>query len=407
MIPGESDTLSTASIGRGARAGLLACGMFTTIGLFGPGLILPQIARAFAAVPHSAILTQLVGAISSFTFAVSAWRAGMLVARLGCRKVIAPSLIAFAAVGVAPAALDDLWLIVTTRAGLGVALAGIFTGALAGIGGLPDLQRSRMFGFLSVVGGAVAILVFPAVSALGLYGWRPAFAINIVALLVLPLAFRIPGSLGRTAHAAERSSDGSERLITPAMIGLLLIAGLVGMSMFIAPMYAPLYLAAQGVTNPALLAVPVTMSSVAAVIASAAYGPLQRRLGLQGVFATALLGVGAALSAAAYADGLILFTLTMIVHATMLSVMAPNVSASALACSSASKGAQAMGLATGVMFGAQLLFPLIAASLQAYAGLRAVFIGFAAACALAGLLVLARSGAVTRRMPGGASLAQP
>jgi hypothetical protein len=39
----------------GAQAALLACGLFSTIGLFSPGLVLPQIERAFAAVPHAAL----------------------------------------------------------------------------------------------------------------------------------------------------------------------------------------------------------------------------------------------------------------------------------------------------------------------------------------------------------------
>src|SRR4051812_35161688 len=98
-----------------ARAALLGCGLFTTLGLFSPGLVLPQIEREFSAMPNAALLTQLVGAVASFSFSVGAPAAGVLIARYGCRGVIVPALFLFALFGTAPVALHDLWVIIGTR----------------------------------------------------------------------------------------------------------------------------------------------------------------------------------------------------------------------------------------------------------------------------------------------------
>ena len=49
-----------------ATIALLACGLFITIGLFSPGLVLPQIAQAFAQTPHAVLLTEMIGAIAGF-----------------------------------------------------------------------------------------------------------------------------------------------------------------------------------------------------------------------------------------------------------------------------------------------------------------------------------------------------
>lgn len=64
---------------RGALAGLLACGLFTTIGLFSLGPVLPQIARHFNGTPHVELLTELVITSASFSFAVGAPFSGALI----------------------------------------------------------------------------------------------------------------------------------------------------------------------------------------------------------------------------------------------------------------------------------------------------------------------------------------
>src|SRR5687768_1674848 len=81
---------------------LLGCGMFTTVGLFSPGLVLPQMERHFAATSNVTLLTELVGTLAGFAFALGAPVAGGLVARFGCRAVFLPALMLFAAAGAAP-----------------------------------------------------------------------------------------------------------------------------------------------------------------------------------------------------------------------------------------------------------------------------------------------------------------
>ena len=385
--------------GRTVKAALLACGMFTTLGLFSPGLVLPQIEREFASMPSAGLLTQLVGGAASFAFAIGAPVAGALVSRVGCRAVIMPALVLFALFGTAPTVLNDLWAIIATRVLLGLSLAGIFTGALSGIGCLPAESRARMFGLFAVVGGVTAIVMFPAIGVLARIEWRLAFMVYLVALMMLPLAWRLPPALGRASRVeelAERLDAGAAPLLSPAMLGLLGLAALSGMAMFISPMLAPLYFASLGITDTRQLAIPVTLGAVAAVCASAAYGPIQRCLGVKGVSAAMLGVMGVALVVAASVESAVPFTIAIVVHSATLAVIAPNVSASALAFSSPGKGAQAIGLANGVMFGAQLLFPFVASAVRHAAGLAGVFYFFGAS-ALAVALVLSLRIVASRR----------
>lgn len=390
-----------------ATATLLACGMFTTIGLFSPGLVLPQIERHFHAVPHAALLTELVGTIASFAFAIGSPLGGALIARVGVRAVLVPALLIFAAVGALPAALDNIWAILAARLALGFVLGAIFTGALAGLGSLPAERRARMFGWFAVVGGGAAIGMFPLVGALGKIGWQPPFLLNLLALPVAALALRLPQGLAMAGEPTrtERAEGAAERpLLNGSMAWLLVIAALAGMSMLIAPIYSGLRLTELGVTDTATIAIPATIGSIAAVLASATYGWLHPRIGSHGVTALAMLVIAAMLAVAGLTMTAVVFGAAVVVQSAMVALIAPNVSATALEIAPAGKGAQAMGLANGMMFGAQLAFPFIAAPIRAEAGLGGVFLVFCGAALACGLGTLAMRRKAT---PAGAAAGGP
>ena len=379
-----SQPMSDPSMTIGARAALLACGLFTTIGLFSVGLLLPQIGIAYSATPGAALLTQVIGAVSSFCFAVGAPFAGTLIDRLGCRRVLTPSLCVFAVAGAAPALVDSLWAIIALRAILGVALAGIFTAGLTGIGALPDRVRARMFGWFSVVGGAAAIVMFPLIGMLAAHGWRLPFLVNLIALPIVPLAMLLPRDLGRAGRSTPADGVAAGRLLDGPMLILFVLAGFVGMAMFIGPMYSPLYFASLGVTDTRLMAVPITLASIAAVLASASYGLLHRKFGVSGVSILTLLLIAGALLLSGTASSIPIFTVGIILAGAGVAAFAPNVSAAAVELSAGRNPARALGTANGVMFGSQLLFPFIADAVMRAAGLAAVFVAFGGCSLLLG-----------------------
>lgn len=394
----NNDKTEGTILSKTGLSALLACGFFTTIGLFSPGLILPQIERAFSDTPHHILLTELVGTIAGFAFALGAPLSGSLIARLGCRRVMPSALLLFALAGVAPALLHNLWLILAARVVLGLALSAIFTGALTGIGALRADMRMQMFGWFSVVGGGAAIFLFPLVGVIGHYGWRPAFLVNLLALPVIPLVLLLPHTLGKVTPlpvgvAEAKSTDG---LFSPALIGLLVLAALAGMSMLIGPIYGPLYLATLDITDTRMLAIPITIGSIAAVFASASYGKLYRILGKNGIWVATMLATGGALLCAGVSTTMPLFTTAIVVLSAMVAIMAPHVSAVALAVSPPHKASQAIGIANGVMFGAQLAFPFVAAWLRALAGLAGTFSIFGIVMLAIGGMIALRAGVARR-----------
>ena len=398
MIHGD-DVSSEAVSGWRAKAALLASGLFISIGLFGIGVVLPQIGKEFATTPNAELFVQLLGAVASFAFAIGSPIAGAIIGRIGCRNVLIPSLILFVIAGLLPMALHDLWSLLVTRFFIGLSIGSIFTAGLTGISTFPEQQRAKMFGWYSVVGGAAAILLFPLVAQLASYGWRLSFLVNVVGLLVLPLALLLPRRIGiaTTTHAHARPGVP---LLNGAMLRLLGIGALTGMGMFLGPMYSPLYLASEGVTDPRLLAIPITLGSVAAVFASSLYGFAHRRLGLDGVTALTMLTWGGGLLIAGLAGGMLpLFTLGVVLSSGTIGMIAPHVSASAIHRSDPANTARALGLANGIMFGAQLLFPFIAGWIRGQTSLSGVFIAFALAGITIGIATIVTTMASRKAAP--------
>ena len=168
------------------------------------------------------------------------------------------------------------------------------------------------------------------------------------------------------------------------------------MTMFLPPMDSPLYLVSVGITNTRLLAIPVTLGSIAAVLASASYGYAHGRLGIHGLSATTMGFMGLALLVAGSVSSIPLFTAAIVVHSAMLALIAPNINAAALMLSPPGRGSQAIGLANGMMFGSQLLVPFIASSIRSATSLAGVFLAFGGAALAIGIAIYSYFGVIRR-----------
>src|SRR3546814_14007323 len=119
IVEDESTRISLAG-----RAALLMVAALPVLALYGFGIALPPLARAFADNPNAVLLSQLVGGVVGFALALSSPIVGWLIDRFSYRTVLLFSCAAFALAGSVGGILDNLYLILATRLLLGVPLAG-------------------------------------------------------------------------------------------------------------------------------------------------------------------------------------------------------------------------------------------------------------------------------------------
>ena len=384
------------------RVTLLASGLPAILGLFAMGVVLPWVAREFAALPHAELLSQMAGGIVGLAFAIASPVMGGLVGRLGYRIVYFWSTLVFALAGLSVMLLDNLYLILLTRVILGAAVAGVLVAAATGISTLPERQRTPLFGLQTMVGGGLGLLSYIIVAKMAEAGWRTPFALHALGLLMLPFILMLPktsggaAASGHHAHGAAAAGGGGQARGGIAALGGLNVAFVLlglytGMTGLMPPLVGPFYLNSIGITDPKTIALPLMAAAGAAMIAACFYGRIQHRIGVNGVngvFAVLLLctSVGAGLSGLTSTLGQ--FALAQVVMSIGLAWSIANLNASAVLIAPPHLVARAIAVTNGLFYGAQALLPFIASALRQLAGPAGVFEGYAVVGIVAGLIYL-------------------
>lgn len=354
------------------KAALVSAGTFITIGLFSMGSALPVLARDFDKAPHSVLLIQLIASVMAPVFAFTSPIAGRAVSRYGVRSVYLTSLLLFVIGGTAPAACNGLFAMLAFRVVLALGVAGVFTAGMAGIAKVPIAQRPLLLGLTSFFGGAIAIAIFPVVGMLSEYSWRAAFFVHLVLLPVYLLVLRLPEE-GRVSVEQARGVS-SKGLLAGVPVWLLVIAGLVGLPMVASAMYSPFYLASIGVTEPARIGRILSVMAICSLIGSGTYSHVHRLLGTSGMVYLALGAVGSG----CVTVGLSQVLPSVVVGLGLMGMGLAIFGAAGYGAAIEVVGAQgdtdsAMGIVTCALYGAQILFPVLASSVGVYAGPGVLF----------------------------------
>jgi predicted MFS family arabinose efflux permease len=364
------------------RAALLLTAMCPVLALYGFGVALPPIAAAFAQESHALLLSQIIGGVVALSFALSSPPVGRLIDRFGYRTVLLVSMIAFSVIGSLGGVMNNLYAILATRILLGFTVAGTLVASLAGIGSLAAHDRLRMYGFQSFVGGLLAIAVYPLVGWAASFGWRWPFAIHLSGLLIVPLVLALPGKQPVAVAAAEA---GPAVRLAGLPISLLVVAVFVGMAGIAGSLFSPFLLVAIGITDPTKQSLPLIAMGVAALFASGSFGWVRAQLGKNGTFAAAIGMLGFGLVVAASSNSLLGITIGLALAGLGMTAYSPNMSATAVTAGHLNPG-RALGLANGVLYGAQGLFPFVANGISGMAGPKAVFAWFGYSGVAIGLL---------------------
>ena len=184
--------------------------------------VLPQMLQHFSDVDGYRVLVPMIVGLPALMVAVFAPFAGQIVDRVGRKTLIVVALVAYAFMGVIPAFVDGLTMILLSRLALGVSESAIITVATALIVDYfhEDHKRNRYLG-LQGAAGAIGATVFIIVGTiLGTQGWRAPFWIYLISLVIaLPALWLLwePRSVA-TGESVERGRIPWGRLWGPLIV---------------------------------------------------------------------------------------------------------------------------------------------------------------------------------------------
>jgi MFS family permease len=379
----------------GARHGslLVAVAWLAPIGstLFAP--VLPHMIGHFSAVPNASLLAPLALVTPALFVALLAPLAGLLADRFGRRRVLLWALALYAAAGVAPFWIDNLYAIIVTRAVVGIAEAGVMTASTALI--CDYFSGSRRAHWLSVQFGSAALVAtvcFVLAGLLGNYNWRAPFLVYGATALFIPLVLLIIFEPARAAatEKAARSSEASLRdLLSLRFVGSLVATLICGALFYITPVHISLVLNERGFSDPSMLGLASAIGSLG-VVAGAAFFRFQaqRPVGvlLAGAMAAQAIGFVLLYTQPSLQGGIV----GMFVNNAGCGISLPLVLAFTMSKLPEGYRGRVSGLWTSMFFIGQFMCPLVVAGAAAMGGgmvaAMAIFAGFTALC---GLLLLA------------------
>lgn len=322
--------------------------------------VLPRMQAHFSDVAGSAVLVPIVLTLPALVIALLAPFAGMIADRLGRKSLLLASMCLYVLCGVLPLWLESLQAIVLSRAGIGLAEAGIMTCCTTLMGDYySGRRRERLFALQMVATSLSAAVFIAAGGFLGQNDWRTPFALYAVGLIFLPLmAWKLWEPQARTV-AAQPAPPGAPgafpwRALTP-MYALALLAGL---SLFIVPVQAGYLLNLLRVDAPQQIGMTMGANQLGVLVGALGFrlfSGLRRPHVL--LIAYALAGVGGLLMSDAQSH--VQVVVAVLINGLGIGLMLPTLITWIMAQVNFHQRGRASGCFTAAIFAGEFISPLV------------------------------------------------
>ncbi|MFJ6250526.1 MULTISPECIES: MFS transporter [unclassified Streptomyces] len=354
--------------------------------------VLPRMQDHFDNVPGSAALVPLVLTVPALALALLAPFAGMIVDKLGRKRLLVVATALYAVFGTAPLWLDSLHAILISRILVGVTEAAIMTACTTLIGDYYSGElRDRYLALQTMCASASATLFFVLGGALGAANWRAPFWLYAVGLLIAPVMARVlPAPLPPTQEGTTVPQETRHPFPIRRMAGICLLTVFGAVVFYTVPVEMAYLLDDLGTNSTGTIGAVTAVASAATVLGSILFTRLAPRLRPLPVL-LALCAIGFLLMG--LADGLPLLITGAIVNCVGTGMLLPSLVTRAMARLDFADRGRGMGLWTAAFFLGEFLCPLaLLAGKEAVGSLAAAVavLGAASALVAASLLPAAR-----------------
>jgi MFS family permease len=358
--------------------------------------VLPKMQHHFASTPGAKALVPLALTVPALALALLAPFAGVVVDRLGRKRLLIVAAVLYSVFGTAPLWLHSLGAIIASRALVGVTEAAIMTCCTTLIGDYyTGHRRVKYLALQTMCASASATVFFVIGGAVGSAGWRVPFWIYAVSLLFAPLmAAALPTSAARAAAEATPAPGGAETgrpFPWRQLAGICALTFFGAMVFYTVPVEMSYLLDDLGVTNSGVIGLATAVASAATVGGAITFARLKRSPDpmLPAVLAVCALGFGVM----SLAGGTPLLVLGAVVNCLGTGLLLPALLTSAMSRLAFEDRGRGTGLWMAAFFGGEFVCPLILLAMESAVGSLAGAVGvlgLAAALVAAGLFAVRR-----------------
>ncbi|QQM38339.1 MFS transporter [Streptomyces liliifuscus] len=356
--------------------------------------VLPKMQDHFESVPGAKALVPLALTVPALSLALLAPFAGVIVDRLGRKRLLIVATVLYALFGTAPLWLDSLGAIIASRALVGVTEAAIMTCCTTLIGDYySGHQRVKYLALQTMCASASATAFFVVGGALGAAGWRLPFWVYAVSLVLAPLmATALPSPAARAAASSARAETETAEAAARRPFPWRQLAGICALTFFGAMVFytVPVEMAYLlddiGVENTGVIGMATAIASAATVAGAVTFARLKRSPDPMMPAVLALCAVGFAV--VFLAGNAPLVVVGAVINCLGTGMLLPALLTSAMSRLAFEDRGRGTGLWMAAFFGGEFVCPLVLLALESAVGSLAGAVGvlgLAAAVVAAGL----------------------
>ncbi len=250
---------------------------------------------AFEAVPNAGLWISLILTLPALFVVLGGPVSGFLTDRFGRKKVLVSALFLCGLSGSAGFLLTSLWMILISRALVGIGIAGVTTATNALISDLFEgPSRERFMGYQSAITGFNGVVFLILGGILSDINWHLAFLAYLPLLVLFPLAWifiREPLAIkqhGDEIIEAKLQLDRKKVFIFAATF-------LSQFAFVTVPIFIGYYLIGLLGANSTMVGIVGAISNAAAFLVGLIYGRIRQRASFQNIFLMAALLLGSGL----------------------------------------------------------------------------------------------------------------
>ena len=356
---------------------------------------LPAMRERFSDVPGADMWVRLVLTMPALFIVLWAPVAGVIADRFGRKRLLVASVLLYALAGGSGCVANSIPALLTGRAFLGLAVAGIMTSALALIADY--LEGPGRSSFMGVQGAEMAfggVVFLMAGGVLADIHWRAPFLVYLAAAPVIPLAALVLVEPER-GQAAPPPSKGERDLSIRSLTLIYAIGGLLQVAFYVLPVQLPFLLQAQMGVGPRGVGMAMSTGALCGAVMGILYGRVQRRLSFQAIASLSLIVMAAGYGVISGATSYWQVLAGIAVSGLGFGLLMPNLNVWLTTVAPDAARGRAFGGLTTCVFSGQFLSPFVSQPLAARVGMSGTFgvVGIA-------LVALVACYAVGRRLYG-------
>ncbi|PAF41916.1 MFS transporter [Helicobacter sp. 11S02596-1] len=348
--------------------------------VLGPAIIapsLPALETHFSDVKNIEFLSKLILTLPALFIMVFSPITGFMFDAFGRLKLIYPAIVVWSVAGVSGFFLDDLYLLLVSRAVFGVATAFLMTGVSVLLSdyytGIKREKALALQGFFMAFGGAFFLAFGGYLSSLD---WRYPFLTYLLGILTLAFAFFMLFEPKRHYHNTENPIEEKQKFSIIKFLPVYFL-GIFCMAIFyIAPTQLPFFITHTLGMESAYAGVSMAVGSICMAVFSLFYNRLRSFLSIFKIYFLALFLMGSAFIMVGFVYDYAVVLLAFGLMGAGLGLMMVNNSSWLFRLAKDAERAKAYGFLAASLFMGQFISPFMTQPVVNAVGLTPMFVVF-------------------------------